>query len=184
MDSHLAITGTAPLLEQLSSFIPDDFINELWGWRRRSGPRPLYGPAQLFRVHLLALLTSAHSFNLLVELLKENRTWRRFAFLSHRHQVPDAKMLHQFRDQVGVAGLRAINTHLLGGLLDSCNPERKTVAIIDSTDLPAATNAYKKTEWKLHSNWCNARWTHTQAWTQSLVRRLQKAHPPVVAPRL
>jgi hypothetical protein len=66
-------------------------------------------PAQLFRVHLLALLTSAHSFNLLIELLKENRSWRHFAFLSHRQRVPDAKMLHQFRDQLGVGGLRTIN---------------------------------------------------------------------------
>jgi hypothetical protein len=112
----------------------------------------------LFRVHLLALLTSAHSFNLLIELLKENRSWRRFAFLSHRHRVPDAKMLHQFRDQLGVGGLRAINTHLLMGLLDSCRPDRKTVAIIDSTDLPAATNAYKKTGRGLHGYRCRARW--------------------------
>ena len=59
--------------------------------------------------------------------------------------MPDAKMLHPFRDQLGVGGLRMINTHLLMGLLDSCRPDRKTVAIIDSTDLPAATNAYKKT---------------------------------------
>jgi hypothetical protein len=117
----------------------------------------------------LTLLTSAHSFNLLVELLKENRAWRRFAFLSHRHQVPDAKMLHHFRDQLGVQGLRAINSHLLAGLLDSCRPERKTVTIIDSTDLPAATNAYKKTGWQLHSNKGGAWWTHAQAWPQPLV---------------
>jgi len=160
MDSHLAITGTAPLLEQLSPFIPDDLVNELCRRKRPSGPRPLYGPAQLFRVHLLALLTSAHSFNLLIELLKENRSWRRFAFLSHRHRVPDPKMLHQFRDQLGVSGLRTINTHLLAGLLDSCRPGRKTVAIIDSTDLPAATNAYKKTGGGLHGYRCHARRTY------------------------
>ena len=84
------------------------------------------------------------AFNLLVALLKENRSWRRFARLSHRERVPDAKMLHQFRAVAGVAGLRRINEHLLDGLLDSCRGGRKTVAIIDSTDLPAATNAYKK----------------------------------------
>jgi hypothetical protein len=172
MDSHLAMTGTTPLLEELSPFVPDAFINELCRWQRPSGPRPLYGPAQLFRVHLLALLTSAHSFNLLVELLKENRSWRRCALLSHRHRVPDAKMLHQFRDQLGVGGLRAINTHLLLRLLESCRPDRKTVAIIDSTDLPAATNAYKKTGRGLHSQRCRARRTYPQARTQPLVCRL------------
>lgn len=184
MDSHLAITGTASLLEQLSSHIPDDFINALGHRRQRAGPRPLYSSAQLFRVHLLTLLTSAHSFNLLVELLKENRAWRRFAFLSHRHQVPDAKMLHHFRDQFGVQGFRAINTHLLAGLLDSCLPERKTVTIIDSTDLPAATNAYKKTQWQLYGNTGGTGWAHPQAWPQSLVCGLQKTYAPVVAPRL
>jgi hypothetical protein len=53
-------------------------------------------------------------------------------------------MLHQFRETAGVAGFRRINEHLLAGLLDSFLGGRKTVAIIDSTDLPAATNAYKK----------------------------------------
>ena len=144
MNSTLAATGTATLLEQLSPYVPDDFINDLCRSKRRPGPRSLYGPTQLYRVHLLALLTSAHSFNLLVELLKENRSWRRFAHLTHRQQIPDAKRLHLFRDVIGVAGLRRINAHLLMSLLDSCLPERKTLTIIDSTDLPAATNAYKK----------------------------------------
>jgi hypothetical protein len=144
MNSFLAVTGTAGLLEQLSPFVPDTFVEDLCRSKRRSGPRPLFGPAQLYRTHLLALLTAAHSFNLLVELLKENRSWRRFARLSNRRQVPDAKMLHQFRDTLGVSGLRQINTHLLAGLLDTCQAGRKTLAIIDSTDLPAATNAYKK----------------------------------------
>jgi hypothetical protein len=149
MNSPLAVTGTSALLEQLSPFIPDEFLEEICGTCRRPGPRSLYGPAQLYRVHLLALLTSVGSFNLLVELLKENRSWRRFARLAHRHRVPDAKMLHQFREAIGVSGLRRINTWLLARLLESCVPSRKTVAIIDSTDLPAATNAYKKTRWSL-----------------------------------
>jgi Transposase domain (DUF772) len=146
MNRNLALTGTALLLEQLSAFVPDGFINELCQSKRRPGPHSFYSPAQLYRVHLLALLTPAHSFNLLVELLKENRAWRRFARLVNRTQVPDAKMLHQFRDLVGVAGLRRINEQLLAGLLDCCDPARQTVAIIDSTDLPAATNAYKKSQ--------------------------------------
>jgi hypothetical protein len=38
---------------------------------------------------LLALLTPAHSFNALVRLLPEQRDWRRFAHLNHRHRTPD-----------------------------------------------------------------------------------------------
>ena len=168
MNSPLATTGTATLLEQLSPFVPDEFINDLCRSKRRSGPRSLYGPAQLYRVHLLALLTSTHTFNLLVELLKENRSWRRFAHLSHRLRVPDAKMLHHFRDAIGVAGLRRINAQLLGSLLESGLPERKTLAIIDSTDLPAATNAYKKTK-RLLRQGRDFGWPLAQAWAQSLV---------------
>lgn len=144
MNCNLALTGTALLLEQLSAFVPDGFINELCRSKRHPGPHSLYSPAQLYRVHLLVLLTPAHSFNLLVELLKENRSWRRFAHLANRRQVPDAKRLHQFRERVGVAGLRRINEQLLAGLLDARDGARQSVAIIDSTDLPAATNAYKK----------------------------------------
>jgi len=38
-----------------------------------------------------------------------------------------------------------VNTHLLRPLLEGTARFPKTVALIDSTDLPAATNAYKKT---------------------------------------
>ena len=161
MNCTLAVTGSAALLEQLSPFVPDEFIEDLCRSKTRRGQRPLYRPAQLYRVHLLALLTSARSFNLLVELLKENRSWRRFAWLSNRQQVPDAKMLHQFRDRIGVEGLRRINVQLLARLLDSCIPGRKTVAIIDSTDFPAATNAYKKTGRPVLGQGCHVGWTHT-----------------------
>jgi hypothetical protein len=39
---------------------------------------------------------------------------------------------------------RRVNRHLLLPLLEGLAPERKTVALIDSTDLPAATSSYKK----------------------------------------
>src|SRR5580704_1227485 len=71
MKFTLAATGTATLLQQLSPFVPDGFINDLCRAKPHPGPRSLYGPTQLYRVHLLALLTAAHTFNLLVELLNE-----------------------------------------------------------------------------------------------------------------
>jgi hypothetical protein len=40
--------------------------------------------------------------------------------------------------------LRRINERLLEPMLERCSSFPKTVAIIDATDLPAATNAYKK----------------------------------------
>jgi len=139
----LAQTGTSDLLEQLTNYIADDWINELLPRRCGVGRPSAFSSAQLFRVSLLPLLTTARSFNLLVKLLPENRPWRRFARLPNRFKIPDAKMLHEFRDRLSVATLRQINGHLLRPLLDQLDPSRKTVAIMDSTDLAAA--AFKKT---------------------------------------
>jgi hypothetical protein len=93
---------------------------------------------------LLALLTPVHSFNLLCRLLPEQREWRRFAHLAHRRRVPDVRMLHEFREQVGVAGLRRINDRLLEPLLPPAPTERLSVSIIDATDLEAAALRFKK----------------------------------------
>jgi hypothetical protein len=144
MNFSLATTGTAELLEQLSPFIPDDFINEWWPARRGRGRRTGFRAAQLYRVLLLSLLTPAHSFNLLIQMLKEQRAWRRFAHLPNRHHLPTASLLHDFRDLIGVGGLRRINRQLVGPLLESRWIGGQSVALIDSTDLPAATSAYKK----------------------------------------
>lgn len=143
----LPATGTAGLLERLSPHIPDDLINSLC--LRCSGPgRPdVFSAAQLFRVHLLSLLTPAHSFNLLVALLAEHRSWRSFARLRNRLEVPGIRMLHEFRQTLDLTKLRRINEHLLAPLIEGTAGFAKTVAVIDSTDLPAATNAYKKTPW-------------------------------------
>lgn len=144
MNAPLPTTGTAALLAQLSDFVPDDLINRLVPPHRGQGRRAGWSSAQLFRLLLLVLLTPAHSFNLLVQLLPEQRAWRRFGRLPNRQRVPTASILHEFRDRLGAGLLRRVNRHLLLPLLEGLAPERKTVALIDSTDLPAATSAYKK----------------------------------------
>jgi hypothetical protein len=94
--------GRVALLDELSPFVPDEFINTLLPAESRRGRPREFSDAQLYRVTLLALLTPAHSFNLLVELLPENKAWRSFARQRNRWAVPDAKMLHEFRDRMGV----------------------------------------------------------------------------------
>jgi len=144
---RLPPTGTAGLLERLSPHIPDDLINGFFSEPAGLGRRRLFSAAQLFGVNLLALLTPAHSFNLLVRLLAENRSWRTFARLRNRVRVPDVRMLHEFRQRLDLTKLRGVNEHLLGPLIEGTAGFAKTVALIDSTDLPAATNAYKKIRW-------------------------------------
>lgn len=137
-------TGTSALLEALSPYLDDGLICDLFPRRSGSGRRPAFAPNQLLRVLLLALLTPAHSFNLLVKLLSENRAWRNFALLPNKRIVPGVRILHEFRDALGVTGLRALNGRLLEDLLARMHPDRKSIAIIDSTDFPAATRCFKK----------------------------------------
>ena len=94
----------------------------------------------------MALLTPVHSFNLLLRLLPEQRDWRRFAYLPNRHAVPDVRMLHAFRERLGVAGLRRVNEHLLESLLPEAGADSLSLALMDATDLPAACSGFKKNE--------------------------------------
>lgn len=144
MREDLPAVGTAELLRVVSDFVPDDFINQLLPRRRGVGRRCCFSAAQMWRVHLLSPLTGTHSFNGIVRLLPEQRAWRRFAHLSHRERTPDVRMLHEFRDRAGVGGLRAINDHLVVKLLKYLRAEQRSVAVIDATDLPAATADKKK----------------------------------------
>ena len=144
MKAALPTTGTSELLEEISPYIPDEFINEHWPNRATGGRRHVFSAAQLWRVHLLLLLTPTHSNNLLLKLLAEHRSWRRFARLSHRHCVPDVRMLNEFRARLGVSGLRQINRQLLTPLLANTRDRADTIAIIDATDLPAACKGFKK----------------------------------------
>jgi hypothetical protein len=176
----LAQTGTRALLEQLSPFLDDVLIKELLPSRRKAGRPRFFSPAQLFRVLLLSLLTPAHSFNLLVKVLSENRAWRKFAHLPNQRVLPDAKMLHQFRDRLDLIVLRQINAHLLRPLLNNLDPSRPTVAIMDSTDLPAPVNSFKKNASVLGAarrSGC----AHGQKRTESLVHRIQKTQPAALA---
>jgi hypothetical protein len=144
MQSPLPVTGTVALLEQLSGFIPDDLLKEMVPPHGGRGRRPHWSSAQLYRLLLLTLLTPGHSFNLMLQMLPEQRGWRKFALLPNRVRLPVASQLHDFRQALGVSGLRRINEHLLQPLLQGLAPGRLSVGLIDATDLPAATSAYKK----------------------------------------
>jgi hypothetical protein len=179
MTTTLPPVGTHALLEQLSGYVPDDFIAELCPRDFTGGRRHVLSAAQLWRVPLLAVLTSTRSLNLIVAQLSEQPGWRRFARL--RHLGPTARRLHEFRQQTGVSGLRRINQHLLGRLLHRQSVQPHAVALMDSTDLPASCSGFKKKFRHLH---CPARGVgraHTQDRTKPLVRRLQETHVAAVA---
>ena len=145
MRKELPAVGTAELLGLLSDQVADTFINQLLPRYRGVGRPGCFSAAQLWRVHLLCPLTGTRSYNGLVRLLPEQWAWRRFAHLSHRERTPDVRMLNEFRHRAGVSGLRAINDQLVQRLLKELRVEQKSVAVIDATDLPAATADKKKT---------------------------------------
>ena len=54
------------------------------------------------------------------------------------------RMLNQFREAMGVSGLRQINEELLAPLLPKGASQEPSLALIDATDLEAACSGHKK----------------------------------------
>src|SRR4030095_12227459 len=168
----LPITGTAKLLEVLSPFVPDDAISELLPRHRGSGRRSEWSSAQLYLVMLLLLLTPVRSSNLLCHLLPEQRAWRRFAHLPNLRLLPNVRQLHEFRDRLSPGVLRHINDQFLMRLLQGWPQEQVGIGLIDATDLPAATNEYKKRQRRLFCSQGRARCTHEEERTEPMVCRV------------
>src|ERR1035437_8273003 len=116
-----------PPARTVESLRPHEFSAGVCPRHFTGGGRHALSAVQLWRTHLLAVLTSTHSLNLLVAQLTEQVAWRRFARL--RRTLPTARMLHEFRQTVGVAGLRAINHHLVGRLLRRTGLQPHAVAL-------------------------------------------------------
>src|SRR5207245_296784 len=95
--------------------------------------------------------------------------------------LPDAKMLHQFRDRLDLIKLRAINRRLAAPFFDNWDSARKSLAIIDSTDLPAATHSFKKKSGAVFSSRRGHRGSYHKKRSEPMVHRIQKTHTTFVA---
>ena len=179
MAHTLPPAGTQRLLDLVSPHVPDAFIQELCPRQFTGGRRCALSAAQLWRVHLLPLLTSTHSLNLVVAQLPEQAAWRRFCRL--RGHWPGVRMLHEFRQQIGVSGLRRINQHLLERLLRRQGVQPHAVALMDATDLPAACSGFKKKHRHLQRRARGLGRAHAQDGAEPLVCRLQETHLAFVA---
>jgi hypothetical protein len=184
MDSKLPATGTAELLDLLDPYVPDDFINQSWPNGGTGGRRRAHSAAQLYRLHLLCVLSPVHSINLLVKMLAEQRAWRKFARLRRQSEVPGVRMWHEFRARVGVGGLRRINQQLLQPLIDQYAGTECSVGLIDATDLPAACVGFKKKHRTILGPTSGAGRSHAQDGPESLLRWVQEAYVAFVAPPL
>ncbi len=176
MKSQLPQTGTEDFLELLSPFVPDDYLDLHWPRLKTGGRRYGFCASQLFRLHLLALITPVHSFNLLIRMLPEQKAWRRFAHVARQEQAPDVRMMNTFREQIGVDGLRQVNRQLLEPMIESLDLSKGAAALIDATDLPASCSGFKKKHRALYGQESRTRRAHAQEWTKQMVCRLQEAH--------
>jgi hypothetical protein len=181
MDSQLPATGTAALLDLLDPHVPDDFINQNWPNGCTGGRRRAHSAAQLYRLHLLCLLSPVHSVNLLVKMLPEQRAWRQFARLRRQNEVPGVRMWHEFRARVGVGGLRRINQHLLQPLIDQYAKTERSVGLIDATDLPAACVGFKKKHRPILGPASRIGRPHAQDGPEPLLRWVQETYLAFVA---
>jgi hypothetical protein len=176
MKSQLPPTGTEDFLELLSPLVPDDFLNQCWPRLKTGGRRHHLSAAQMWRLHLLALITPVHSFNLLIRLLPRQKAWRDFAHLRSAAQLPDVRMMSDFRNQIGVSGLRQTNSYLLDPLLDRLDPALPAVALMDATDLPASCSGFKKKHRPVFRSARGLGWTHAQERAKPVLCGLQEAH--------
>ena len=81
MALSLPPAGTHRLLELVSPYVPDAFIDDLCPRQFTGGRRCALSAPQLWRLHLLPLLTSTRSLNLVVAQVPEQAAWRRFCRL-------------------------------------------------------------------------------------------------------
>jgi hypothetical protein len=181
MKSQLPPTGTADFLELLSPFVPDDYLDQCWPRLKTGGRRYGFSASQLWRLHLLALITPVHSFNLLVRMLPEQKAWRRFARIPSQDHIPDVRMMNVFREEIGVDGLRRVNGQLLEPIIARVEMSQGAAALMDATDLPASCSGFKKKHRTLLRPSGGAGRAHPQERTESVVCRLQEAHASALA---
>ena len=172
MKSQLPPTGTEGFLDVLSPFVPDDYLDQHWPHLKTGGRRYGFSASQLWRLHLLALITPVHSFNLLVRMLPEQRAWRRFARIRSQEHVPDVRIMNAFREKLGVAGLRQVNGELLEPIITSVEWRQGAAALIDATDLPASCSGFKKKHRTLLRPPGGTGRAHPQERTESMLCRL------------
>lgn len=94
-----------PLLKQISAIIPDEKIDhELSFPQPDRGPHSPLKPSQMYRIHLLLCLKRRASFRQLQHDLLHHKSWRSFAHLKNKRQVPTLRALSEFRLIRGFVG--------------------------------------------------------------------------------
>jgi len=133
-----------PLLRAIDAVIPDRWIDDRWPQPARQGRWAPLSTSRLVRVHLLVLLKSLGSFNRACRELRHNVDFRRFCRLRMANRPPTAGYLAQWRGSFAVEQWRDLHRHLLKAVALLFVPPVLGLAVVDSTDLPAAVRRMSK----------------------------------------
>jgi hypothetical protein len=135
-----------PFLEEISRVIPDDALDIIFprGFTKQKGPKDIFKTSQLFRVHLIAMFKQIPSFNKLCAEFRIRRSLRDFCKMKSKYDIPNTRILSQFRTKVGDSGLIRINDLLLLILFKVLKLPRLLIVVPDSTDLEAACRGFRK----------------------------------------
>ena len=125
------------------------------------GRRHALSAAQLWRTHLLTVLTSTHSLNLVVAQLPEQAGVAAFRPVAPRTALPLGCCMSFGRQLAWMDCARSINIWW-GDCCVGQGVQPHAVALMDATDLPAACSGFKKKFCHLHRRARGAGRTHPQ----------------------
>jgi hypothetical protein len=135
-----------PILEKISSHIPDDEIDFLFPFRsyHTQGRLREFKTTQLYRVHILTMIKGVTSFNKICAEIKSRRFFRDFCHFKNKKSTPIKRILSEFRDYLKPAGFEEIARLITLSFLNTVKLPVIKVAVPDATDMPASCSGFAK----------------------------------------
>ena len=135
-----------PILEKISSHIPDDEIDFLFPFTNYNTQGRLreFKTSQLYRVHILTMIKGVTSFNKVCAEIKTRRSFRDFCHFKNKKSTPIKRILSEFRDYLKPSGFKEITRLITLTFLNTVKLPAIKVAVPDATDMPASCSGFAK----------------------------------------
>ncbi len=135
-----------PILEKISSHIPDNEIDFLFPFRKfnTQGRLREFKASQLYRVHILTMIKGVTSFNKVCDEIKSRRSFRDFCCFKNKRSTPVKRLLSEFRDLLKPSGFEEITRLITLTFLNTVKLPLIKVAVPDATDMPANCSGFAK----------------------------------------
>ena len=135
-----------PILEKISSHIPDNEIDFLFPFRKfnTQGRLREFKASQLYRAHILTMIKGVTSFNKVCSEIKSRRSFRDFCRFKNKKSTPVKRVLSEFRDHLKPSGFEEITRLITLTFLNTIKLSLVKVAVPDATDMPANCSGFAK----------------------------------------